>query len=289
MFFDININFLLSNLHSQLSKQAMATAQTLYEATLTNNLQSRRQTHASLQEKLNNLANDVRLYEKGQKLFSADIQTQLTKYLLKSLGTDICNEISFYVAQECGLSYTQAELSADQRVKIIQEAEAGYKQPLLALNKTLSGASLEDFFAAVEEALNACSMILKKVDKKKDRTLILCHKHGLLDQLSNCTDPALVLHLVALVVFTVATQTMLHASGRHVSAILSFLQQYLQVEESQLLTQYHDLVLKVLTVSEDAADNEQAQVVLQQLEELTPKVKEIAVGFKRNAAANAGD
>lgn len=276
----ININSPSS--HSQLHKQAMATAQTLYEATLQNNLQSRRQTHASLQEKLNNLVNDVRLYEKGQKLFPADIQSQLTKYLLKSLGTDICNEICLYVAQECNMSYTEAELSTEQRMKIIQEAESGYKQSLLALNKTLSGSSLEDFFAAVEEALSACSMILKKVDKKKDRTLILCHKHGLLDQLSNCTDPALVLHLAALVVFTVSTQTMLHASGRHVSAILSFLQPSLQTEESQLLTQYHDLVLKVLTVSKEE-DGGEAQSVLQQLEDLTPQIKEIAVGFKRNA------
>lgn len=59
-----------------------------------------------------------------------------------------------------------------------------------------------------------------------------------------------------------------------------------------MLTQYHDLVLKVLTVSkvdEDGAAvvTEEAQAVLQQLEELTPKVKEIAVGFKRNAATAA--
>lgn len=95
------------------------------------------------------------------------------------------------------------------------------------------------------------------------------------------------LHLAALVVFTVSTQTMLHASGRHVSAILSYLQPSLQAEDSQLLTQYHDLVLKVLTVSKEDDSSEKngggAQSVLQQLEELTPRVKEIAVGFKRNA------
>lgn len=83
---------------------------------------------------------------------------------------------------------------------------------------------------------------------------------------------------------------MLHASGRHVSAVLTFLQTYLQQEESQLLTQYHDLVLKVLTVSKvdedgEAVVTEEAQTILQQLEELTPRVKEIAVGFKRNAAS----
>lgn len=114
------------------------------------------------------------------------------------------------------------------------------------------------------------------------RTLILCHKHGLLEQLTNCSDPALVLHLAALVIFTVSTQTMLHASGRHVSSVLSFLQPSLQAEESQLLTQYHDLVLKVLTVSKEEGE---AQPVLEELEALTPRVKEVATAFKRNAVA----
>lgn len=39
----------------------------------------------------------------------------------------------------------------------------------MALNKTLSGTSIEEYLAATESALQACSMILKKVDKKKDR------------------------------------------------------------------------------------------------------------------------
>lgn len=135
-----------------------------------NNLQSRRQTHASLQEKLNNLLTDIRLYEKGLKLFAPDVQQQLTKYLLKSLGTDVCNELCLYAAQECNLSYQEVvEVSAEQRVKIIQEVESEYKVTLQALNKTLSGSSLDDFLAAVENSLQACSMIVKKVDKKKDR------------------------------------------------------------------------------------------------------------------------
>lgn len=109
----------------------------------------------------------------------------------------------------------------------------------MALNKTLSSASVEEFLAAAETALQACSMILKKVDKKKDRTLILCHKHGLLDKLSNCSDPALVLHLTVLVVFTVSTQSIVHASGKHVSAILSFLQPSLSNEQSETLRHFH--------------------------------------------------
>lgn len=39
----------------------------------------------------------------------------------------------------------------------------------MALNKAVGGTSVEEFLEATENALEACGMILKKVDKKKDR------------------------------------------------------------------------------------------------------------------------
>lgn len=47
--------------------------------------------------------------------------------------------------------------------------DAQYKSALGTLNKAVAGSSIEDFLQAVENALEACGMILKKVDKKKDR------------------------------------------------------------------------------------------------------------------------
>lgn len=44
----------------------MAEAQRLYEATPQTN---RRQTHAAVQEKINTLLSDIRLYEKGLKVY----------------------------------------------------------------------------------------------------------------------------------------------------------------------------------------------------------------------------
>lgn len=37
------------------------------------------------------------------------------------------------------------------------------------MNKSLAGPSIEEYLVAAEAALQACSMILKKIDKKKDR------------------------------------------------------------------------------------------------------------------------
>ena len=52
---------------------------------------------------------------------SSDVQPQLVKYLLKTLGTDVCNEISLYIANECNLNFNSSELTHDQRLKITQE------------------------------------------------------------------------------------------------------------------------------------------------------------------------
>ncbi|XP_052865951.1 E3 UFM1-protein ligase 1 homolog [Anopheles cruzii] len=268
-----------------LSKQALVKAHELYELSLQKNNQNRRQTHASIQEKLNTLYNDIRLYEKGLKLFAEDVQNQLLKYLLKSLGTDICNELCLYVAAESNLNTNYGDsLTVEQRIKISNACDSEYREALQALNKLLgSSETVDAFLEATERAMQTCSMMLKKVDKKKDRTLILGHKHGLLEQLANCTDPALVLHLTVLIVFTITTQTMLHASGRHVSAILNFLQPSLSVEHSKMFNTYHDLVLKLLS-TESATDQGKAnvEVITKQLEEMTPLVKDIAHNFKKS-------
>ncbi|XP_035916184.1 E3 UFM1-protein ligase 1 homolog [Anopheles stephensi] len=268
-----------------LSKQALAKAHELYELTLQKSNQNRRQTHASIQEKLNTLYNDIRLYEKGLKLFPSDVQGQLLKYLLKTFGTDICNELCLYVAAECNLNTNfSGALTPEQRTKIANDSGAEYRGPLQTLCKSLTTSeSVDDFLEKTEKTMQACSMMLKKIDKKKDRNLILCHKHGLLEQLTNCTDPALVLHLAVLIIFTISTQTMLHASGRHVSAILSFLQTALTAEDSKVFNNYHDLVLKLLS-TESATTEEgkaNAEEISKQLGELTPVVKSIATNFKK--------
>lgn len=156
----------------QINKYAQNKAQELYEISLQNSVQNRKQNHGALQDKLNNLLNDVRLYEKGLKMFaSVDIQSQLTKYLLKSLGNDFCNEVAYYVALESDLNFASSikpQLTNEQRNRIIAECEASFKQPLTALNKSLNE-NIEEFLSAAENMLPVCSMILKKIDKKKDK------------------------------------------------------------------------------------------------------------------------
>lgn len=119
----------------------------------------------------------------------------------------------------------------------LQDSE--YKTALLELNKSVNK-TLEEFSEAVEVALKACSMIVKKVDKKKDRSLILEHKHKLCQQLHETADHALTLHLVVLIVFTTLTGNIIHASGKFVSQIYTHLLLQGNVADQIVsLTKYH--------------------------------------------------
>jgi len=211
----------------------------LFEATPQTN---RRQTHAAIQDRINTLLIDIRLYEKGLKLFPQDTQIQLVKYLLKSLGNDICNELSLYVASECNLTVKNTNLNVDQRNKLAQECDAQYRVALLEQNKALNK-SIDDFELATEAVLKTCSMIIKKVDKKKDRLLIADHKKKLQEQLLECREPALLLHLAALILFTTISGNILHASGKFVSAILQHIRGSLNESQNALLLRYHGELL----------------------------------------------
>lgn len=82
-------------------------------------------------------------------------------------------------------------------------------------------------------------MIIKKADKKKDRALIVSHKEKLMQQLSECREPALLLHLAALILFTTITGCILHASGKFVSTILQHIRPTLNESQNALLLRYH--------------------------------------------------
>lgn len=71
------------------------------------------------------------------------------------------------------------------------------------------------------------------------RLQLLGHRQALLEQLTSSEDPALVLHLTTLILFQAVSQTMLHASGRFVSHILTYLQSHVTAEVFSALQQYH--------------------------------------------------
>lgn len=77
---------------------------------------------------------------------------------------------------------------------------------------------------------------------------------------------------------------MLHASGKFVSSILSYLQPSLNAEQSAALTQFHDSVLKLLSTAPDSDDT---KLILAELEEKMEKIKTIASSYKKIGTTTA--
>ncbi|KAK4883689.1 hypothetical protein RN001_007008 [Aquatica leii] len=261
-----------------LNSNGLEIARKLYETTVADRTAARRHTHNDAQNKVNALLGDVRLFEKGVKCFTVDAQQNLYKYLLKTVCLDILNELLDYIASERGLNIDADKFNNEQRQKFINDLPVEYKSSFQILLKTVLGQNLDEFMTAVEECLTLCSMILKKIDKKKDRLIILNHKHSLLEQLDKCEDPALVLHLSSLVIFITATQCMLHCSGRHVSTVLIYLKQYLTSEHSSELCSYHDLVTLLLN------NGSEEESIKEQLKEKMSVIKAIANDFKKGTS-----
>ncbi|CAB3366774.1 Hypothetical predicted protein [Cloeon dipterum] len=287
------INELAARILPSVQQQANLAARKIAETAKASQVQSSRRTHGELQERLSNLLSSIRMFEKGIKMFQSDSETQkgLTKYMLKSLGSEIMGEIIKYVGQEHQISTavpTEASsITPELRSKILNELPPTLKQVLEPVHKALVGASLDDFQATVEAALapGACDVMIRKPDKKKERQGLLAHRMTLLGQLDECSDPAVALHLTVLLLFQAATQQPLHASGKFVMPILVFLKPSLPDDTYNTLQKYHDLVISFLSTDNE---NEKENVGTLLANELAT-LKEIAHTMKKLPVSDKAD
>lgn len=216
----------------KLNKLSFTLAEQFAQATKTTNF-------SDVEDKLNMLITNIRIFEKGIKLIgNKDTVNSLTKYLIKTLGIDFINELLKLAAVQNVLQ-CPTNLTTESRQKMILELPDDIKIDLDNVNKAITKGSIEDLLSSADSAMAACCLVLKKFDKKREKAIILGHRQALIEELKQTEDPALALHLTTSILFTAATQSALHMSGRHVSSILSFLQAFLIPETCTLLMGYH--------------------------------------------------
>ncbi|XP_043801583.1 E3 UFM1-protein ligase 1 homolog isoform X1 [Apis laboriosa] len=257
-------------LEQKINNHAISIADQLAQNNKTTNL-------SEIEERLNILITNIKIFDKGIKHMDKTDQPALTKYLLKSLVTDFINELFKLAAQQNMLQFPQ-NITTEIRQKILLDLPEDVKEPLNNIHKSITGNSIDDFLNFVDAAMATCCLVLKKYDKKKERPFILGHREALLEELNGTQDPALALHLVTSILFTAATQSVLHMSGRHVSTVLSFLQTQLQLSTMKILFKYHDMVLKNLTSS----DEEIKLAIQKDLEVGLMEIKNIAINYKQH-------
>uniref|UniRef100_A0A3B3UZN5 E3 UFM1-protein ligase 1 n=1 Tax=Poecilia latipinna TaxID=48699 RepID=A0A3B3UZN5_9TELE len=177
-----------------------------------------------LQEEISNLYNNIRLFERGTKLFSDETQIQITKHILKTLCTDVTNILVNFLAADLMMSVDNpSTITTEVRVKILGKLSEETRGPLMKLHNCLNGKTMEDFLSSLEDSAEVCGFMLKKGDKKKERQAQFLHRQALTEQLKEAEDPALVLHLTSVLLFQASTHCMLHAPGRCVPQVIGIL------------------------------------------------------------------
>ncbi|KAM9703132.1 E3 UFM1-protein ligase 1 [Menidia menidia] len=242
-----------------------------------------------LQEEISNLYNNVRLFEKGTKLFSDETQVNITKHILKTVCTDVTNILVNFLAADLMMSVENpSSITNEVRMKILGKLSEETKGPLMKLHNCLNGKTIEDFLSNLETCAEVCGFMLKKGDKKKERQALFLHRHALMEQLRDTEEPALVLHLTSVLLFQASTHCMLHAPGRCVPQVIGTLTGRIPAEQQQLLAAYQNLVVKQLVSQsrkqeeeEEEEEEEEARGVRTQLQALTPQVKELVLSQRK--------
>jgi hypothetical protein len=253
----------------------------------------KKKKYSDLLDKINGMWTNAKLFDKGNKLFSDDLQLILSKHLLKTICTDIVNLVFKIFSTDCCLpSSDGTDFTLEMRAKILSMLpENEVKKILTKLHNSLNGKVVEDCFTQLDTICSLGAQFeigLKKPDKKRERQLIFNHRQSLAEQLRAETNAAMSLHMSVVLLVQKFNQCMIHAPGRCVPQIIEYLKKYLSIEEHDLLTQCQDLVVKQLKLvnEENAAGNDDLSSSLEnteiQLHEIVTKVKVIALAAKKS-------
>uniref|UniRef100_A0A8C2LK88 E3 UFM1-protein ligase 1 n=1 Tax=Cricetulus griseus TaxID=10029 RepID=A0A8C2LK88_CRIGR len=292
------ISELAEYLIKPLNKMYLEVVRSVFMSSTSASGTGRKRTIKDLQEEVSNLYNNIRLFEKGMKFFADDTQTALTKHLLKTVCTDITNLMFNFLASDLMMALEDpAAITSEIRKKILSKLTEETKVALTKLHNSLNEKSIEDFLSCLDSATEACDIMVKKGDKKRERQILFQHRQALAEQLKVTEDPALVLHLTSVLLFQFSTHTMLHAPGRCVPQIIAFLHNKIPEDQHSLLVKYQGLVVKQLVnqnkksgpredLSTDELDKEQHDVTnttRKELQELSLSVKDLVLKSRKSS------
>lgn len=226
------------------------------------------------------LATNIKMFNESIELFEQQgHRVSLTEYLMKSLCRD-------FIIRLLKLATLQNKLQCPDNIdfnavkKILAELPSDVQEALENIYSAVTKCAIKDFLNFVTPALQACSVIQRKSNKDLNKQIIITHKEALLKELKATQDPALALNLVTSLLFTGATQNILHMSGRHVSMVLSFLQSYIVPETIQVLCEYCDLVRNSISSSPNIDKMEAQEALKNGLEQIKTIPNEIDVHLK---------
>ncbi|EDV25034.1 uncharacterized protein TRIADDRAFT_25797 [Trichoplax adhaerens] len=251
-----------SQLFSPLKRKYQEVAKSVFLASTSSVTSEKRKLHSDAQDKINGLLTNAKLFGKGLQHFSGDAHTTLGKHLLHTLCTEITNIVfSLLISEHIMVDSDPNSLNPETRSSALEKFPNNVKKAASALEKSLSGKDVEQFFDALDVVLgpSICQIMIKKLDKKKERQIIFNHRQSLIEQLNKESKPAMCLHLCTLLLFQRHTQCMIHAPGRCIPQIISFLKQHLTDEQYKTIYEYQQLIIQSIQQSSDKQKPEMSE------------------------------
>lgn len=241
----------------------------------------RKTEHEQIQKLLIKLWTTANIYGKGIDLFEPDQQDTLIKHFLRTTASELVDYLFKLVASEYML--TPPSERKEDRTKFLQKISDEKERNLFKeLNSSLSGKSIKEFFAKFPSACLSFNIQLKK-SKQAEKDLVTELRHAFIEKLNHENDPACCLHLAVTLLINTFTRTVVHAPGKFVPSMIKFLKdkKYLTEDNHKILQDCNDWIIQVF--KSEISENSTLQ---DQIAELLPKVKQLALTSKKMTAGN---
>lgn len=261
------------------------------KAAFTQSAQSIKKVLDNLQKKVDELVLNFQLYEKALDLFEDDQTTSvlLHKHLLRTTGAslvdtllldlDVHNKLKNGIEVDESQKSEPVPLSHGDRVSLAKSFAGALSVKGIALVEALEAKRVETFMSALREVAEESGLMLKKLDKKLERTILHAYRKDLTSQISAETDPISLLPKVVSLLYVQIHGKALQAPGRAISVAVSQLKDKLDDSAFKILVDYQGATVTLLALMSAAAGNEndcaadRIQSKRELLENLIPALK----------------
>ncbi|KAF5447044.1 hypothetical protein F2P56_032624 [Juglans regia] len=221
----------------------------------------------NLQRKLDESFLNMQLYEKALDLFEDDQSTSviLHRHLLRTTAApivdtllhdlDIHNKLRNGVEVEEARNSESGSLSPGERSALAKSFPGSLSNMAFAVVDALEGKRVETFMDAFRALVEESGLVLKKLDKKLERTLLHSYRKDLTSQVSVETDPVSLLPKVISLLYIQVHHKALQAPGRAISVAVSRLKEKVDDSAYKILTDYQTATVTLLALISAATGN----------------------------------
>ncbi|GAB4824343.1 hypothetical protein Ancab_007231 [Ancistrocladus abbreviatus] len=258
----------------------------------------------SLQKKLDESFLNMQLYEKALDLFEDDQPTSvvLHRHLLRTtaasivdmllLNMDKHNKLKNGIEVEESQNPESNSLSAGDRINLVKTFQGSLSVKAVSLVESLEGKRVETFMTALGAVAEESGLLLKKLDKKLERTLLHSYRKDLTSQVSTEADPVALLPKVVSLLYLKFHSKALQAPGRAISQAVSRLKDKLDDSAYKILMDYHSATVTLLALMSAAINDvedctsDRIMTKRELLESLMPALKGLVLGTSQSEDPN---